>query len=180
MAWTSPMTAVSGQIFTASQYNTHIRDNLLETGVGTVTAAGQILVTTGTNSVSARTPTEHTIATSESTSGDGEQDLATVGPTVTLETGTAAIVFMTARIDNNTANAVSRIRMIVSGASSIAESAERSLARDGRPSGNPVRLGMSFLQDGLTPGSNTFTMRYICSSGTVGTFANRQIAVLPL
>ncbi len=30
MAWTSPMTAVSGDLFTAAEYNQHVRDNFLE------------------------------------------------------------------------------------------------------------------------------------------------------
>lgn len=31
MVWTPPMTAINGDAFAASEYNTHIRDNLLET-----------------------------------------------------------------------------------------------------------------------------------------------------
>lgn len=31
MVWTPPMTAVNGDVFTAAEYNTHVRDNLLET-----------------------------------------------------------------------------------------------------------------------------------------------------
>ena len=31
MAWTAPMTAVSGSVLTAAQWNTNVRDNLLET-----------------------------------------------------------------------------------------------------------------------------------------------------
>lgn len=51
MAWTSPGTAVTGAVLTASYWNTQVRDNLRETGPHLVDAQGQILVSDGANSL---------------------------------------------------------------------------------------------------------------------------------
>lgn len=45
MAFTSPMTAVTGATFTAAQFNTHVRDN--ENAIWVVTTAGDIQYATG-------------------------------------------------------------------------------------------------------------------------------------
>lgn len=39
MAWTAPMTASANGTLTAAQFNTHVRDNLLETETAKATAA---------------------------------------------------------------------------------------------------------------------------------------------
>jgi hypothetical protein len=69
----------------------------------------------------------------------------------------------------------------VTGASSIAPALNRSINVIGA-AGATVGAGTSVLHVGglaLTPGSNTFTMKYRVSSGT-GTFADRRISVMPL
>lgn len=53
MAWTAPRTWVATEVVTASIMNTHVRDNLLETGPAKVTAAGQSLFSTGANALAA-------------------------------------------------------------------------------------------------------------------------------
>src|SRR5690606_12967068 len=40
MAWSAPMTAVSGSVFTAAQFNQFVRDNLNETAPARATTAG--------------------------------------------------------------------------------------------------------------------------------------------
>ena len=54
MAWSAPMTAVSGSVLTAAQFNTYVRDNLNETAPAKATAAGQIFVSTAANAIAAR------------------------------------------------------------------------------------------------------------------------------
>lgn len=49
MAFTSPMTAVTGATFTAAQFNTHVRDNL--NALWVVTAAGDIVYATGSDTL---------------------------------------------------------------------------------------------------------------------------------
>jgi len=52
MAWTAPRTWVTGELVTAALLNTHLRDNLLATGVAQVTTAGDIVYATGANALS--------------------------------------------------------------------------------------------------------------------------------
>lgn len=51
MAWTAPRTWTTGELVTASMFNTGLRDNLLATGVATVTTAGDITYATGANAL---------------------------------------------------------------------------------------------------------------------------------
>src|SRR5687768_10764740 len=92
MAWTAPMTAVSGAVFTANQYNTYVRDNLLETGVAKVTTAGDYFTSSGTNQINRRRVVREFVATSGTRDSTEYGDLSTPGPTVTVETGTHAFV----------------------------------------------------------------------------------------
>ena len=46
MAWTAPRTWVTGETVTAALFNTHVRDNLLQTATAKVTTAGDITYAT--------------------------------------------------------------------------------------------------------------------------------------
>ena len=87
------MTAVSNTVFTAAQFNTHVRDNLNETAPAKATTAGTMFIASGANSIVERVPSTAAVTTSESTGGTGYGNLATPGPAVTVTTGTKAIVF---------------------------------------------------------------------------------------
>mgnify|MGYP001591248241 CR=1 FL=1 len=52
MAWTSPRTAVAGEIYTAAILNVDHRDNLLQTAPALVTTKGDILAATAANALS--------------------------------------------------------------------------------------------------------------------------------
>lgn len=180
MAWTAPMTAVANAVFTAAQFNTHVRDNLLETAPAKATGASSFIVTSGVNAIAERTPITANVATSQSTSSTGYTDLATVGPAVTANTGTKALVHFNASLSNATATNISYMSFAVSGASTVAASDTKSLSivNNGTVVGNSH--GITFLQEGLTPGSNTFTAKYRSSAATNATFADRNILVIPL
>lgn len=49
MAWTFPRTAGVGDVYTATWYNVHTRDNLRESAAARVTTAGDMVVATGAN-----------------------------------------------------------------------------------------------------------------------------------
>lgn len=51
MAWSSPRTWVALEVLTASLLNTHLRDNLLETGPAKVTTQGDLLYATGASAL---------------------------------------------------------------------------------------------------------------------------------
>lgn len=182
MAWTTPMTATANSAFTAAQFNTHVRDNLLETAPAKASVTGRLIVTTGANSIAERECKQHTVNTSQTTTSSSFTDLSTVGPTVTVTTGTKAICWASAQMANSLANVVTQMSVAVSGASSISADNTRDLYNDGLGAGNANRASVAIMfddSDGLTAGSNTFTMKYRVNTGT-GTFYDRNLIVMAL
>lgn len=178
MTWTAPMTAVAGSVFTAAQFNQFVRDNLNETAAAKATQSGSYFVGTGVNSLAERVIVDDIVETSESTTSTTYTDLATTGPTVTLDTGARALIYVTGDVTNNTAGQSGRMTFEVSGASSITPNDVRAL-RVTIPSvtgtGN-VRASVPTIL-AITAGSNTFTAKYRASGGTA-TFANRRLFVM--
>lgn len=179
MAWTAPMTAVTGEVWTSAQFNAHVRDNLLETMPGKATATGRLYATTGANAIAERVPTEATVATSQTTTSTSYTNLTTTGAAVTVNTGTTAIVWFQSQAANSINNAECSVSVAVSGATTVTASDDWRLLISGVSSGSTNRLGMVHRFTGLTAGSNTFTMKYKVSSGT-GTFQRRSLIVFPL
>lgn len=179
MAWTAPMTAVANAVFTSSQYNLHVRDNLLETAPAKATAAGRYYVATGPNFISERVPSTAESDNNESTASTSYTDLTTVGPSVTVTTGTKAIVWFNTQMVNNTANVETYVSVEVSDDTTIAASDSWSICQDGAPSGQFWGFGTTTMFTTLNSGTNTFTMKYRVSGGTA-TYRRRNIIVLPL
>lgn len=178
MAWTTFPTLTDGTVLTGAHMQL-VRDNFAETGPAKVTAAGQILVGTGANAIAARTITSAIVTTQQTTVSTTYADLTTAGPSVTVTTGTAALVWLNAALGNDTAGARSEAAYAVSGATTVAETALNSIFTDAHSISRLIRCGVLVHQSGLTPGSNTFTMRYRVGSNT-GIFSTRSITVLPL
>lgn len=173
------MTAVASSVFTAAQFNTFIRDNLNETAPAKATTSGSYFVGVGPNQIAERTSVTDIIETSETTTSTSYDDLTTLGPQVSVETGSFALVINTADITNNTVGQSGRMTWEVSGASSIAAEDFRAL-RVTVPStsgaGNTRASVVTAIGD-LTPGMNTFKSVYRASGGTAS-FANRRLTVL--
>jgi hypothetical protein len=174
------MTAVIGSVFTAAQYNANVRDDMLQTAPALVSGAGQILVSTAANALAARTPTNGFIATTQTTTSLSATDLATVGPVVTVTTGIAAIVGISAFMNNNTAGDGPQISWAVSGASTIAPGVNGTAIFVVTSASFNMTLGGVFLQTGLTAGSNIFTMKYNAAGGGTASFGSRNLFVVPL
>jgi hypothetical protein len=172
------MTAVANTVFTAAQFNASVRDNLNETAPAKATQEGQIFAATGVNAIVARRPTFASVSTSQSLSSGTYTDLATVGPSVTVTTGTRAIVFVQARMENNTTNSSMFASFEVTGASSVAADDANGITMDGITAANSVRIGAARFFNSLTAGSNTFTMKYRC--GDTATFSDRHIIIMPM
>lgn len=174
------MTAVAGAVFTAADFNTHVRDNLNETAVAKATTAGRIFVATGENSLAERVIASNSINTSTGDITNTGYDDATndPGPTVTVTTGTSALVFWSARAFNEAA--MTYISVAVSGATSIAADDRWGIGAPA-PAINThiLRCGTHYMFTSLTAGSNTFTMQFRTTSGT-STVVNRQLFVIPL
>lgn len=173
------MTAVANSVFTAAQFNTFVRDNLNETAPAKATTSGTLFVGAGVNSIAERVPTNNTVQTSENTTSTSYTDLATVGPSVTVTTGSRAIVCLRSLAQNNTAGQTAFASYEISGATSTAASDVRSLSHESGTANEGTRVGFTNLFITLTPGSNTFTMKYRVDGGT-GTFLHREIVVIPL
>ena len=108
-------------------------------------------------------------------------DLATVGPSVTLTTGTFALVFWNATVWQNTTSGADGVLMsiAVSGATTSAASDAIAL-KDTDASGTSFGRHYSTftVYTTLTPGVNTFTCKYRTSNaGNGANFSDRRIAV---
>ncbi len=181
MAWTAPMTAVAGSAFTAVQFNTHVRDNLLETAPAKATAEGQYFVATGLNTLETRLPGVAFVATFQSTTSSSYTDLATAGPAVTVTTGSTALVCIEvdARVSTGTSgHAIASYA--VSGATSISPAHNRAFSQENFGTTDAkLRGGITHLLTGLNPGSNTFTMKYRRDGTETAEFGRRRISVVP-
>lgn len=178
MAWTAPMTAVDNTPFFAAEFNTHVRDNLLETAPAKANTVGSFFVSVGANEIAERAPATDIVATSEGTPSTTFTDLATPGPSVTLETGTAALVIIGCSLGNDTTNVSTYMSFEAPGYA--ASGVLRTVGKTSQTAAN-MRLHASnyIWLDALTAGSNTFTAKYRVTGG-VGTFANRTLTVIPL
>jgi hypothetical protein len=170
------MTAVAGSVYTAAQFNTFVRDNLNETAPAKATTNGGYFVATALNEIAERVGNRETIADQEATTSTSFDDLATGGPTVTVTTGSLALVIFGCELTNSGGGS-SRASVEVSGASSISAEDIRSLTFGGL-AGALLQASHAVFYDDLQPGVNTFTMKYRVSSGT-GTFRRRRLIVLP-
>jgi len=124
-----------------------------------------------------------TVLTQQDTTSTSYTDLSTAGPSVTLTTGTEALVTISAVLGQGVdSGAVIYAGVAVSGASTVAASDNYSLFLNGddftSSSGN-VSLSTTFKLTGLTAGSNTFTMKYKTSSSTAR-FSNRHLTVFAI
>jgi hypothetical protein len=179
MAWSAPLTAVDGVEFTASQYNIYIRDNMLEMGIAKATAATQYFCSTGTNKLAAYTAKTATVATSQTTTSTEYTNLSTTGPSVTVDHGKTAMVFLACEMSNSSADLQSAASFSASGTSHVSAHDSYRLVADGTAASQPSRYSMVRLVGKLTTGTSTFTMKYRVGGGT-GTFLNRTITVFPL
>ena len=116
------------------------------------------------------------VTVNQTTTSTAYTDLATVGPAVTLSTGTTALVQLSALITASATSVYGIAAVAVSGASTIAGNDLESVFVQS-PSGNYQGMaGRTIVIGGLTAGTNTFTMKYRVTAGT-GTFEGRQLFV---
>lgn len=123
-----------------------------------------------------------TVATTESTTSGSFTDLATVGPSVTVEVGPSGKVFVDIhsymQCSLASGNSV-QIGFVLSGANTLAAGAPHTVLYQTWITNAFATLGDGFVLTGLNPGSTTFKMQYLTSAGT-GTFRERKISVIPL
>lgn len=176
MAWSAPMTAVSGSVFTAAQFNLFVRDNLLETAPAKATGGGGVIMTNGANSVVQRTPNSNFTSPVNTTSSTSYATFAS-GPDVSLTTGSIVWVFVTATMSNDTAGSSTRMNIQAIGNHTPDET--NALIFTSAAANQAHRASCLIRIDGLTPGVNTFIPVYRVNANT-GSFANRRVDVLQL
>lgn len=180
MAWTAPRTWVTSEVVTAAIMNTHVRDNLLETGPAIVTAgAGRMLVSNGTNSLVQRFPQFANVDTSQTTTSTSYTDLTTTGPTISgATTGARVLVMVAAQVSNDTAGEKCWMGVDVSGASTVAPSDARAFMYESSVANDESQAAFFWFYTGLTGGANTFQAKYRVTANT-GTFARRKLMIIP-
>jgi hypothetical protein len=178
VTWSAPMTAVANSTFTAAQFNQFVRDNLNETAPAKATSAGGYFVGDAVNSIAERraaTGADLTLGTTTATTF-GNLSGTSIGPSVTLTTGPAALVIVRCAVENSGTGSA-RMAYEVSGAHSQAAADNRGMHIQGAANVNIGTSDMT-LMNPITPGVNTFTAKYRVSSGT-GSFSSRRIIVIP-
>lgn len=198
-AQTSVPTFTAGAVLTAAQQNQSARTgvpvfatttarNAAFGGTNKALAEGQMCWLEGVgqqvyNSAGAwvtLTPQSALVATAQAGNMTAYGDLATVGATVTIETGTIALVTISATC-GETVNDGGNVwtSFAVSGATTLAASdANGILYNAGSGSSDPaMTVSRTFRLTGLTAGSNTFTMKYRITSGSSCAWRDRSITV---
>lgn len=180
MAWTSPMTFVSNTALTAAQLNTYLRDNMNETAPAKATTSGYHFVSAGESVIAERPWIGENIPAYETTTSGSYTNLATTGPTITAVTGSQIMYVMSSQLRCTTAaNTAIRVSLDISGATTIAASDNKDLVIDGLGTGNKLKCSVVYMET-VTPGTNTFTMKYRTNAGATGEFGERHLILICL
>lgn len=167
MAWSAPMTAVTGAWFTAAQFNTQIRDNLNEQEAAKTTLAGQYAVADGPNHLVMRKAMASPIIGNDySTSSQYEELPNWQTPELTMFTGSAALVAVGAYFGCVTVGARLYVSVMVEGASNVSANDESAAIFYTYTSTTSYTAYWMGLLDTLTPGENTFKAQYRTDAGT--------------
>lgn len=179
MAWTAPTTAVAGSVFTAAIFNASVRDNLNVTAVGVATASGRLIVTTAAKTVAERVPDTDTVGTSQATASTTYVNLATTGPTVTITTGTRALVILGCSASNNIVGNAARMTIDLSGATTSAASDTNSYMITSGNASDAYQGSWATLYDPINAGSNVFQAKYRAVTAGSASFSNRVVSIMP-
>jgi hypothetical protein len=176
MAWTAPVTAIAGSAFGSALFNATVRDNLNETSTAKATQVSSWFPASGVNALAERVPVQNNTQGSSTTTATAYGNLADgVTTSVSVATGNRALVSLYTNFNNSVNGNRTWMAFDTSGATTVAASDLFSI--DHSFNGG-MRWGATFLVTSLTPGTNTFTLRYRVTAGT-GTFSVRRIAVIP-
>lgn len=117
------------------------------------------------------------VATAQTTTSIAYTNLTTVGPTVTLTSvGTKALIIFAARLRNLSAAAGSGCTVAISGATTLAAADANGAAWSDFVNADYDDEKAQFMYATITPGSNTYQMKYRASAGTAR-FSTRRLLV---
>ena len=99
-------------------------------------------------------------------------------PSVTLATGTTALVSIAALCSNNAIAGGAIVSVAVSGATTLAASNDYAVNYDNSTASYLITLAQTMVITGLTAGTNTFTLNYsLNNAANTATFQRRRITV---
>lgn len=130
----------------------------------------------GTGAINGNPIQSASVATNESTSSTSYVDLTTVGPSVTATTGSTVTIWISANANKSSTGNSGFISVAVSGASTVAASDANAASQSSAIASGGNALARSVTITGLTPGVNTFTMKYRGDGGT-WSFSTRTLSV---
>ena len=136
----------------------------------------------GTRWVLRGKPEAATVTTFEETTSTSFTDLTTAGPAVTVVVGASGKVRIdiVALMRNTTAGRDALMGVAVSGATTRAAQTTEAARFRSDSVGQHATAAFNFVLTGLTPGSNTFTVKYRADTAGTAGFENRQLIVTPL
>lgn len=133
---------------------------------------GDLVTATWLTEVERREPTQASVATAQSRTNTAYGDMTTVGPAVTVTTGTSALCTISSHLYGG---GVSFVAVAVSGATTRAGVDGEALRND---TASGLQMSRTILITGLTAGSNTFTLKYRSTSGAINC-QDRYLIVVP-
>jgi hypothetical protein len=161
--------------------------NYLVAGSGiSITAGASGALTIAAASPMSASSSGSAIETIESTISASYVDLATAGPSVTLTTNTSVICFINTIVAPTISAGNAYICVAVTGSTVVTASDNPGAYGGGHTTvTTPLatvtyNMSTALLFTGLTPGSNTFTMKYRSSGDATQQFAQRRIFVQTL
>jgi hypothetical protein len=176
--YTSQSPFVAGPLSVASLEL--LRTNLAESAGAKATTAGRHFAVTGSGSIAERASVSDVDDSVFSTSSTTYVNATTVGPTVTVTTGVQAFVHLYSFISSNVASTYALYGFDVTGATTQAVNDNRALYVATFTAGVGMASSATILVTGLTPGSNTFTVKYKVIGAVTATFDHRRLSVFPL
>ena len=183
MVWTAPKVFVDGATLTAEELNIYARDNLLATEAGIATTPGGYFLSRGNNVLQEKHFVEQTISNQETIVGSSAYvHLSTIGPRITIDTDSNVLCFMSfaGSCDDTAYISYTQAAIEITGSTSRpATFASVPAAWESHDNGVGQVSSINYFS-GLTPGSNTFTMKYAGETGDNVSFSNRTLIVMPL
>jgi hypothetical protein len=116
------------------------------------------------------------VGAAESTTSTAFTDLATLGPSVTIEVGASGVVLIEVGCGMRNGGGESAMGFAASGANALGAAFDRVV---GTPLASNDRKGRVFTLTGLARGATTVTAKYAVTANT-GTFFDRRVAAVPL
>lgn len=166
MSWTSPSTVTTGQLMTAAFWNQQVRDNfgaLAETAAAGDYANSRTFTNTGFLDLDALT--------------GGAGSLSAVS--VSLTTGTSAVVAVSGNMANSTAGALTILSYRISGATTQIADNDWALIVESGNAADAYAVSCVSSQLALTPGVNVFELQAAVNTGT-GTLSRPHLVVTPI